>query len=98
MREQIRRVVTVTGLTAALLLAIPVSSRAADLRELTPFAGLMARTWSWLEGVLGAAPSRPAAGTAKATTTTSTTPAPPPPPSDGGGQGSMIDPDGLARH
>jgi hypothetical protein len=95
MNQQIRRVVTVAGLTMALLLTLPASSRAADWREpASPawVAGFMVRAWSWLEGALGPAPSHPAAS-AKTTT-------PPPVPVDPwgtGGQGSMIDPDGARR-
>jgi len=96
MKQQIRRFVAVAGLTMALLLTIPASSRAADWREPASVTGVMAQAWSWLEGLLGApAPAHRAASTSKITTS----PPPPPPPSDpsGGGQGSMIDPDGVRR-
>jgi hypothetical protein len=103
MSQPIRRVVAVTGLAAALLLMVPAPSRAASraVRGPVAAAGFVTRTWSWLEGLLGA--SGPAASTQRTTiqrkdgTIPPVMPVPAPPPGTGNGQGSMIDPDGVRR-
>jgi len=78
MSQRNRRALAALGLTAALLLALPVPSRAAGLWEV-PALGFTARAWAWLEslglpGRQAAAPHRPAAAWEK--------------------EGSAIDPDG----
>jgi hypothetical protein len=66
MSQRNRRALAALGLTAALLLGLPVPSRAAGLWEVSA-QGLTARAWAWLESLglpgwqAAAAPHRPAA-------------------------------------
>ena len=99
MSQRNRRVLAALGLTAALLMALPMPAHALGLWEI-PSVGLTARVWSWLERVgmvgKGTAERRPAVVWEKEgsainpdgrTTPNSTTP----PASTNSG---MIDPDG----
>lgn len=100
MSQTIRRIVTLTALTAALLFAVPAPSHAAHLRgaaldgpALT--ADLMTRTLSWLRGLLGgAAPAATLHRSGISQKDMTTMPVTPPPPSGTSGSGSMVDPDG----
>jgi hypothetical protein len=97
MSQSIRRVLAVTGLTAALLLSIPAPSRAVGLRGQAPATSFVTRAWSWLEGLLASpgpvVPTRPVLQQKDAPTPFP--PAPPVPPSGTTGSGSAIDPDGV---
>jgi hypothetical protein len=97
MSQPVRRVVAALGLMAALLLAAPPPSRAADLPPLPGFA----RAWAWLEGLWPGTPPAASAsrrpvraekpGAAAGLTSLAT---PVPPPSGTTDEGSAIDPNG----
>jgi hypothetical protein len=103
MFSTIRRAVALTTLTAAILIAVPAPSHAAQSRGAAlnvSASDLMTQALSWLQGFLGvSAPvSHRAATLQKDSTTTPPPPIPfPPPPGTGGGSGSMTDPDGKAK-
>jgi hypothetical protein len=80
---------------ATLLLAAPLPSRAAGLRELPSVTGFAARAWAWLENLL---PDRPAARGERQVFSTKTdgalTSPTAPPPTGTSDEGSAIDPNG----
>lgn len=100
MFSMIRRTVVLTTLTAAILVALPVPSHAAQLRGAVPSVSasdLMTQAVSWLQGFLGiSAPVSHRTATLQKDTTTPPIPFPPPAGS-GGGSGSMTDPDGKSK-
>jgi len=93
MSQAIRRMVAAASLTAALLMAVPAASQAAQVRKPAPGhgLGLVAQVWSWLEEWMGLQPASPALPRKTGTTTTQTLPPQPPPPE----QGPAIDPNGV---
>jgi hypothetical protein len=101
MFSTIRRAVALTTLTAAILIAVPAPSHAAQSRSAVPnvsASDLMTQAMSWLQGFLGV--SAPLSHRTATTLKDTTTPPPipfPPPTGSGGGSGSMTDPDGKAK-
>ncbi|HEX4499172.1 MAG TPA: hypothetical protein VIE43_26080 [Thermoanaerobaculia bacterium] len=100
----IRRTVALTTLTAAILVAVPAPSHAAQSRRAMPdvqvsATDLMTQALSWLQGFLGvSAPvSHRTVTVLKDTTTTPPPTIPFPPPPNTGGSGNMTDPDGKAK-
>jgi hypothetical protein len=95
MSQHARRVLAALGLMATLLLAAPLPSRAAGLRELPSVTGFAARAWAWLENLL---PDRPAARGERQVFSTKTdgtlTSPTAPPPTGTSDEGSAIDPNG----
>jgi hypothetical protein len=102
MFHPIRRAVALTTLTAAILVAVPAPSHAAQSRRAVPStqmsaSDLMTQALSWLQGFLGgSAPVSHRTVTVLKDTTTPT-PIPFPPPPNTGGSGNMTDPDGKAK-
>ncbi len=89
MLKSIRPVFAAMSVAAALLLAVPAPSWAAQAHKPVPgpSLSLMARAWSWLESLLGD-PRTPTVQRKDIMTTP--LPLPPPP-----NQGPMIDPNGV---
>jgi hypothetical protein len=98
MSTRIRRVVSLTALTAALFVAAAAPSHAAHQRGTgshnpAPAASLMTQAWSWVERLLGTSTVHSSATLQKDTIPFP----PPPPPGTPGGSGSMQDPDGHTK-
>jgi hypothetical protein len=103
MFSTIRRAVALTTLTAAILIALPAPSHAAQMRGAVlngqvSASDLMTQALSWLQGFLGvSAPVSHRTATLQKDSTTTPPPIPFPPPPGSGGSGSMTDPDGKAK-
>ena len=98
MSHRIRRTLAVASLLAALVLMVPSPSHAVGLWNPAAPDVLASRIWSWLEGLVGLSPQKPAprpaarfekAGVGIDPNGTNQ------PPANSSDQGSGIDPNGL---